>query len=226
MHPAHGGDDPADFAPVHRRRRALAARLRSASGTGGRTCRRCRSSGPSWSSTRRRSSRSSATPRSISPTPTSTNHGTIDDPRDTVAAAPRRRAADARGGRGGERPAGPCSTPSTARSTASRTRSGPCRTFDDEYFRHMQWAHLASGGAGGGMRWPNRHPHVLTRGMRAAQRALARFPRPDRLDRFRRRNLQRGNARLRPRTSPRSAAAMRGRRSSGCCARMVSRRRA
>ena len=29
----------------------------------------------------------------------------------------------------------------------------------------MSWAHLASGGAGGGMRWPNRHPHVLTSGM-------------------------------------------------------------
>ncbi|VWX63324.1 conserved hypothetical protein [Burkholderiales bacterium 8X] len=47
--------------------------------------------------------------------------------------------------------------------------------FDDEYFRHIQWAHLASGGAGGGMRWPNRHPHVLTRGMRRAQKALADF---------------------------------------------------
>jgi mannan endo-1,4-beta-mannosidase len=47
--------------------------------------------------------------------------------------------------------------------------------FDDEYFRHMQWAHFASGGAGGGMRWPNRHPHTLTRGMRAAQGALAQF---------------------------------------------------
>ena len=47
--------------------------------------------------------------------------------------------------------------------------------FDDEYFRHMQWAHLASGGAGGGMRWPNRHPHSLTAGMRQAQRALAGF---------------------------------------------------
>ena len=47
--------------------------------------------------------------------------------------------------------------------------------FDDEYFRHMQWAHLASGGAGGGMRWPNRKPHVLTPGMRAAQAALSRF---------------------------------------------------
>ena len=47
--------------------------------------------------------------------------------------------------------------------------------FDDEYFRHMQWAHLAAGGAGGGMRWPNRKPHVLTMGMRRAQRALAGF---------------------------------------------------
>jgi len=47
--------------------------------------------------------------------------------------------------------------------------------FDDEYFRHIQWAHLASGGAGGGMRWPNRHPHRLTHGMRRAQRALADF---------------------------------------------------
>jgi mannan endo-1,4-beta-mannosidase len=48
-------------------------------------------------------------------------------------------------------------------------------SFDDEYFRHMQWAHLAAGGAGGGMRWPNRHPHRLTTGMREAQRALSAF---------------------------------------------------
>ncbi|WP_267379105.1 MULTISPECIES: hypothetical protein [unclassified Sphingomonas] len=47
--------------------------------------------------------------------------------------------------------------------------------FDDEYFRHMSWAHLASGGVGGGMRWPNRHPHVLTPGMRLAQRAMSGF---------------------------------------------------
>ena len=47
--------------------------------------------------------------------------------------------------------------------------------FDDEYFRHVQWAHLASGGAGGGMRWPNRDPHALTPGMRRAQSALAGF---------------------------------------------------
>ena len=36
-------------------------------------------------------------------------------------------------------------------------------------------AHLASGGAGGGMRWPNRNPHRLTHGMRRAQRSLADF---------------------------------------------------
>ena len=61
--------------------------------------------------------------------------------------------------------------------------------FDDEYFRHMQWAHFASGGAGGGMRWPNRHPHQLTSGMRAAQGALARFLPLIDWQHFRRRNL-------------------------------------
>jgi mannan endo-1,4-beta-mannosidase len=61
--------------------------------------------------------------------------------------------------------------------------------FDDEYFRHMQWAHLASGGAGGGMRWPNRHPHVLTRGMRQAQHSLAAFAALLDWRRFQRRNL-------------------------------------
>ena len=61
--------------------------------------------------------------------------------------------------------------------------------FDDEYFRHMQWAHLASGGAGGGMRWPYRHPHALTHGMRRAQAAMAAFlPCVDWL-RFDRRNV-------------------------------------
>lgn len=69
--------------------------------------------------------------------------------------------------------------------------------FDDEYFRHMQWAHLASGGAGGGMRWPNRHPHVLTAGMRRAQRALADFLPLIDWTRFRRRCL---NGRLRAST--------------------------
>jgi len=61
--------------------------------------------------------------------------------------------------------------------------------FDDEYFRHMQWAHFAAGGAGGGMRWPNRHPHTLTAGMRAAQGALARFLPLIDWQRFARRNL-------------------------------------
>lgn len=61
--------------------------------------------------------------------------------------------------------------------------------FDDEYFGHIQWAHLASGGAGGGMRWPNRHPHVLTSGMRQAQRALSTFLPLIDWTRFRRRNL-------------------------------------
>ena len=63
--------------------------------------------------------------------------------------------------------------------------------FDNEYFRHLQWAHLASGGAGGGMRWPNRHPHCLTPGMRAAQRSLAGFLPMIDWPRFRRRNLSR-----------------------------------
>ncbi len=61
--------------------------------------------------------------------------------------------------------------------------------FDDEYFRHMQWAHLASGGAGGGMRWPNRTPHTLTPGMREAQRALAAFMPLIDWPTFRRRNI-------------------------------------
>jgi mannan endo-1,4-beta-mannosidase len=61
--------------------------------------------------------------------------------------------------------------------------------FDDEYFRHMSWAHLASGGAGGGMRWPNRHPHTLTHGMRRAQKAMAEFVGHIDWTRFQRRNL-------------------------------------
>jgi mannan endo-1,4-beta-mannosidase len=63
--------------------------------------------------------------------------------------------------------------------------------FDDEYFRHMQWAHLASGGAGGGMRWPNRTPHMLTPGMRAAQKATGGFLELIAWARFRRVNLNR-----------------------------------
>jgi hypothetical protein len=62
-------------------------------------------------------------------------------------------------------------------------------SFDDEYFRHMQWAHFAAGSAGGGMRWPNRYPHVLTPGMRLAQLALSRFLPLIEWKTFRRRNL-------------------------------------
>jgi mannan endo-1,4-beta-mannosidase len=61
--------------------------------------------------------------------------------------------------------------------------------FDDQYFRHLSWAHLASGGAGGGMRWPNRHPHVLTAGMHRAQSAMAAFLPLIDWTRFRPRNL-------------------------------------
>lgn len=48
-------------------------------------------------------------------------------------------------------------------------------SFDTACFRRTQWAHLASGGAGGGMRWPYRHPHVLLPAMHVAQRVLASF---------------------------------------------------
>ncbi|HUS14849.1 MAG TPA: hypothetical protein VM536_07495, partial [Chloroflexia bacterium] len=47
--------------------------------------------------------------------------------------------------------------------------------FDDEYYHNMTWAHLASGGAGTGLRWPCRNPHHLTPGMHATQRGMARF---------------------------------------------------
>jgi mannan endo-1,4-beta-mannosidase len=49
--------------------------------------------------------------------------------------------------------------------------------FDDEYERHLMWAHLASGGAGSGLRWPARHPHMLTPGMKRAIKSLAAFTR-------------------------------------------------
>ena len=101
--------------------------------------------------------------------------GTIDDPADTVAAAVStgrlisRAAAEALDG---------CPVFDSEHGpihTFKDRHKTPPEAFDDEYFRHMQWAHLASGGAGGGMRWPNRSPHRLTAGMRRAQRALAGF---------------------------------------------------
>ena len=39
------------------------------------------------------------------------------------------------------------------------------------------WAHLASGGAGSGMRWPARHPHLLTPGMLRSLSGMAQFAR-------------------------------------------------
>lgn len=71
---------------------------------------------------------------------------------------------------------------------SNRRRTLP-EAFDDECFRHVQWAHLASGGVGGGLRWPYRNPHVLTHGMRRAQRSLAGFLPLIDWPRFRRRNL-------------------------------------
>ena len=101
--------------------------------------------------------------------------GTIDAPRDTVAPA----IAVGRLIRAGVQEASDLrpmldTEHGPIHSFKDRKRTLP-DAFDDEYFRHIQWAHLASGGAGGGMRWPNRHPHVLTHGMRAAQHALSRF---------------------------------------------------
>ena len=101
--------------------------------------------------------------------------GTIDHPRDTVAPAlaMAKLTVEALSHIGDGRPFvesehGPIHTFKDKKKTLPEP-------FDDEYFRHMQWAHLASGGAGGGMRWPNRRPHKLTDGMRRAQRAMNAF---------------------------------------------------
>jgi mannan endo-1,4-beta-mannosidase len=116
-------------------------------------------------------------------------HGTIDDPADTVAPAIAM---------------GQLTQSSIAAIKDQRpyfdSEHGPIHTykdrrrvlperFDDEYFRHVQWAHLASGGAGGGMRWPNRRPHTLTSGMHAAQHALSGFLPLVQWCRFKRRTL-------------------------------------
>ncbi len=118
--------------------------------------------------------------------------GSIDHPRDTVAPAVQ---------------VGKIVRECLAEITDGRpfldTEHGPIHTFkdkkktlpapfDDEYFRHMSWAHLASGGVGGGMRWPNRRPHTLTRGMREAQRAMADFLPLIDWARFARRNISGG----------------------------------
>ncbi|WP_348085394.1 hypothetical protein [Dyadobacter sp.] len=70
-----------------------------------------------------------------------------------------------------------------------RNKKGLPEDFDDAHYLHMQWAHFASGAAGGGMRWPYRHPHVLTHGMRRAQQNLSAFVRLIDWKNFRRVNL-------------------------------------
>ncbi len=101
--------------------------------------------------------------------------GTIDDPRDTVAPALAvgRLVREALAEIADQRPFFD-SEHGPIHAFKDRGITLP-EAFDDEYFRHLQWAHLASGGAGGGMRWPNRNPHRLTDGMRRAQRGLADF---------------------------------------------------
>lgn len=64
-------------------------------------------------------------------------------------------------------------------------------SFDEDYFLNIQWAHLASGGAGGGFRWPYRHPHTLTPGMREAQQRFAAWIGGVDWGHFDRRNLSR-----------------------------------
>ncbi|MGI4827520.1 MAG: hypothetical protein ACRYFU_04905 [Janthinobacterium lividum] len=116
-------------------------------------------------------------------------HGTIDDPKNTVDAAcgMGRVVKQALGEIHDTRPFFD-SEHGPIHSFKDHHKTLP-EPFDDEYFRHMQWAHLASGGAGGGMRWPNRKPHSLTPGMHVAQRGLAGFlPQMDWL-RFKRVNV-------------------------------------
>ncbi len=47
--------------------------------------------------------------------------------------------------------------------------------LDNRVFHHMVWAHLASGGAGSGLRWPYRNPHVLSDGMLEVLSRMSRF---------------------------------------------------
>jgi mannan endo-1,4-beta-mannosidase len=70
-----------------------------------------------------------------------------------------------------------------------KNRKGLSEAFDDAYFLYMQWAHLASGAAGGGMRWPYRYPHTLTHGMRRAQHNMAAFVELIDWRNFRRKNI-------------------------------------
>ena len=188
IHPAHGGDDPAtaapfiaDIAPWLRAReiaRRGVANLQTVSVFGPELIKH-----PALVETIFRNPELDFANTHLY------EHGTIDAPRDTVAPAlavarlMRTAVTEARPGRAVfDSEHGPI------HSFKDKKRTLPA-AFDDEYFRHIQWAHIASGGAGGGMRWPNRHPHVLTTGMRAAQRALAQFLPLIDWTSFRRRNL-------------------------------------
>lgn len=188
MHPAHGGDDPATFAPfitdvggylrAFETERHGRAHLQTVSIFGPELVKHPATAEPIF----RHPALDFANTHLY-------EHGTIDDPKDTVAPA---------------LAVGRLMRAAVDEATDLRpvfdSEHGPIHrfkdrkhtlpaAFDDEYFRHMQWAHVASGGAGGGMRWPNRHPHVLTEGMRRAQLALSTaIPLVD-WSRFRRRNL-------------------------------------
>ena len=45
--------------------------------------------------------------------------------------------------------------------------------FEVEYYHNMSWAHLATGGAGSGMRWPFRSPHTLSPAMHDVEQGMA-----------------------------------------------------
>ena len=188
MHPAHGGDDPATFAPFiddvgpWLKAREIArhgrAHLQTVSIFGPELIKHPVLAEPIF----RHPALDFANTHLY-------ESGTIDDPKDTIAPAiaagrlMRAAVQDARD----LRPVFD-SEHGPIHRFKDKKRNLP-EAFDDQYFRHIQWAHLASGGAGGGMRWPNRHPHVLTPGMRQAQQGLARFlPLIDWSD-FRRRNI-------------------------------------
>ena len=47
--------------------------------------------------------------------------------------------------------------------------------LDDEVFHNMSWAHMASGGAGSGLRWPYRNPHILSDGMYRTLSLMSKF---------------------------------------------------
>lgn len=188
MHPAHGGDDPRTFAPFiddvghwlrqHEIERHGRAHLQTVSIFGPELVKHPELAEPIF----RHPALDFANTHLY-------EFGTIDDPKDTVAPAlavgrlMRAAVGDSVDGR-------PVfdSEHGPIHAFKDKKRTLPDE-FDDEYFRHVQWAHVASGGAGGGMRWPNRHPHVLTAGMRREQQALAAFLTLVDWAQFRRRNL-------------------------------------